>query len=178
MIKNIVIGALGALLLAAISSYTFFAKEKKTAYVDIAMVYNDFTLKKELEAKLANVQATRKSILDSMELSLNQLASKLQNEQFPKEHMNFQVQQYEQLRMSYGEKKQLFAEDNERTTKQYSDQIWNQINQYVKDYGKENSYTYILGADGTGAVMYADDSEDITGKIKEYVNQRYNGISK
>jgi len=51
--------------------------------------------------------------------------------------------------------------------------IWKRLNPYIAEYGKEKGYAYIYGANGTGNVLYADEGEDITDELIEYVNKRY-----
>lgn len=63
-------------------------------------------------------------------------------------------------------------------TGKYDEQILNQLNQYVKDYAKEEGYDIIYSADGSGAIMAASDDMDITDKIVAYLNERYKGMSK
>lgn len=75
-------------------------------------------------------------------------------------------------------KKKSFEEDNEKMVKQYDENIIKQLNQYVKDYGEKNKYQFIYGADGSGNLMYADSTYDLTKKIIEYVNERFNGEKK
>jgi outer membrane protein len=72
-------------------------------------------------------------------------------------------------------KKQQFDDDNQDMSKQYTEEIMKQLNEYVRDYGKANGYTYILGAQGSGSIMSADDKNDITTTVLEYVNEKYKG---
>jgi outer membrane protein len=68
-----------------------------------------------------------------------------------------------------------YQEKNEEEFQQAQQALWIQINQYIKDYGTENKITYILGATGTGNLMYADTSYNITKPIVEYINTRFEG---
>ncbi len=173
--KKFIYGFMAGLALLTVTAMCVI-DEPKTAYVELNMIYNDFQMKKELEAKLTNVQQTRKTILDSLELRLKVLSAQLRGmAQQDKKVMAEQAGRFEALREEYFTKQKMFSEDNDRTTGQYSEQIWKQINQYVKDYGKENGYAYIFGADGSGALMYGTEKENITDKLKAYVNERYQG---
>jgi outer membrane protein len=55
------------------------------------------------------------------------------------------------------------------------DELWKQINEYVQQFGKENHYKVILGANGTGSLMYSDKALDITPELTSYINSRYAG---
>jgi len=162
----------GFLLTVSGLSY-FLLSQPKTGYVDINKIYNDFDLKKELESKLKNVQQARKIILDSLGLKINLLSNAIKLNKSGEKEKAKKIEEYEAKRTEYLYKEKAFKEDNDRTSQQYSDQIWKQINQYVGDYGKEHSYTYIFGADGSGGMMYASEKSNITEEIKGYVNSKY-----
>lgn len=154
-----------------------YTSQPKVAYVNLNKVYNDFEMKKELEKKLTTVQDFRKKTLDSLELGLNIMSRTLQNfdQSGNKKGIEERMPEFQQRREEYFAKQKSFEEDNAAMTGQYTEQIWKQINQYVKDYGKEKGYTYVLGADGTGAVMYAEEKNEITEEVIGYINQRYKG---
>jgi outer membrane protein len=168
LIISLVLGA-AALVLALRVSNPF----SRTAYVDLAKVYAAFSLKKELEGKLEQVQQIRKMQLDSLELNLNVLSKNLQS---PKvENRKGLEEQFSAKRQQYAFNKQRMEEESNNLTQAYDEQIWKQLNQYVKEYGKEKGYTYIFGAEGSGALMYADDAVNVTETMITYVNQRYKG---
>lgn len=144
----------------------------KVAYVELNQVYSDFQLKKELETKLDNVKQKRKEILDSLEVELNAISKRI--EASAGKNMD-EIKAFEFTRQNYMQQHESFEQDNLNMTQQYSGQIWKQLNQYVQDYGKEHGYDYILGADGNGTVMYADQGKNITEEIKKYVNEKYKG---
>lgn len=147
------------------------------AYVDLGVLYENFTLKKELESKYENIVSARKMMLDSMEIRLRNLSDRLSNHIAiaSKQMEGTLALEFEGLKQQYFSKKQNFEQDNERTKSDYSSQVWKQLNQYVKEYGKEKGYDYIFGADGSGALMYASEAENITEYMKGYLNQRYAG---
>ena len=49
-------------------------------------------------------------------------------------------------------------EENQKMTQT----LINDINGYVKEYGKENGYPLIFGASGSGNIMYAGEASDLT----------------
>lgn len=155
-----------------------YAKIPKTAYVELSGIYNDFEMKKEREIQLTKVQQARQAILDSLELQLSVMSRSLQGAYDERKVENEQVQAYQGLQQEYLRKKNAFEQENRATVARYEEEIWKQINQYIKDYGKQNDYSYILGADGSGAVMYANEGDNITDEIKRYINERYRGGSK
>ncbi len=67
--------------------------------------------------------------------------------------------------------KQIQEEDQKMTQT-----VVNDINSYVKEYGKENGYPIIFGAGGNGNIMYAADASDLTEEVLEGLNEQYDGI--
>lgn len=147
----------------------------KVAYVKNIDLYNNFSLKKELENKLTTVKTQRKSILDSLLLELKVSSSALQNADKRDEQ---QIKSFELRKQNYLAKQKEFDEDNERLTSQYNQEIWNQINELVSNYGKQKGYAFIYGATGNGGLMYAEEKYDVTDELKEFINETYKGEKK
>lgn len=169
------------LALAATSLSTYLVLTKpKTAYVNLTNLYNEFGLKKQLEQQLVSVTDIRQKQIDSLELSLNILSRNLQSIDQAKDKALYQSKaiEFDGHRQEFLYKKKSFADDNATLSEQYTSQIWKQLNQYVKDYGDAHGYTYIMGGDGTGTMMYADHGEDLTETLIAYTNDRYKGESK
>jgi outer membrane protein len=149
-----------------------FIKQPKMAYVRIPYLYANFQYKKEMEAKLTNVMQSRKLVLDSLELHLKVFAGRLQKERKPDDN---EIAEFNYQKEQFLNKKGQFEEDDNNASKRYADEILKQLTQYVQDYGKDNGYTYIIGAEGTGALMAADEKNDITTPVLAYINEKYKG---
>ena len=44
-----------------------------------------------------------------------------------------------------------------------------EVNNLIKEYGRDNNYQLILGANGNGTLAYADNGMDITNLLIEYL---------
>ncbi|TND09951.1 MAG: hypothetical protein FD123_633 [Bacteroidetes bacterium] len=158
------------LLLAGGLLFLFLRKEKRIAYVELGKVYTEFTMKKDMETRLENISQKRQSLLDSMQFHL-ELSSK---EMYARgTNSPDELAQFEANRQAFMAKKEEFARENEQTAADYDSQIAKKITQYLKTYGKENGYAYILGADGSGVLMYAEEAENITLPIVDYINREF-----
>ena len=166
----------GYLIVLIISvSFTLIYKsnnESKTAYIDLQKTFKEFELKKELEAQLIKVKNQRQGILDSLEFELKVLSKELQSQKNADKN---KIAIFQTKREEFIAKKESFIEENENLSAQYDSQIFRQMNQYVKDFGVENGYSYIFGSDGAGALMYAKESEEVTKEVIEFINERYKG---
>lgn len=172
LIKNILlitafVAAVTALLL------NVFRPSAKMGWIDLPAVYKDFDYKKEMEAKLIKTQEARKGILDSMEMELRLLSEEI-NAEGQKDKAKIRLYQFKGEQ--YVNKKKIFEDDNYENKARYEEQILNQLNQYVKDFGVEKGYAFIYGADGSGTIMHGDKVLDITDQVKVYVNGKYKGI--
>lgn len=165
----IILLSLGAFSL--ISSY--INPSFRAGYISNGEVYEEFVLKKELESKMKNTKNMRKALLDSMLLELQMTAREIEANRLKNDDPK--VRQFETMRQQYLIKEEQFNSENARLEEQYTDQVWNQLNQYIQDYGKENGYAFIHGAVGNGSLMYGEEKHNITREVIEYVNKKYDG---
>jgi outer membrane protein len=172
--KIIIFFAVQAALIISLGTIVLLRSggDTRTAYIEVAKVYDAFKMKKELEGKFTTVELFRKSVLDSLELNLQLLSVEFDKTKCEETKTTFLQKKQEYL----GIKKQ-YEEDNAAASQQYTEQIFTQLNQYITEYGKEHGYKYIFGAEGSGSLMYANDSENITEEITTYVNDQYKGIN-
>ena len=162
-------------LSALVLSYLNFTSSRKAAYVEISRMYAGFTLKKELEAKYQTTESLRKTLLDSIGLKIQVLGNSIEHSGRKDQAA---IEEFYRLKEEYKLKQKQFSDDNTRLSGEYSKQIFNQMNQYVSDYGKQNKYEYILGANSEGSIMYANEAKNITDDVLAYMNERYEGKRK
>jgi outer membrane protein len=172
MIRNVLVAIA---FLAGISGFVISMLNLKTntVYIDMGKIYENFGLSKELNKALDAQIKHDKVITDSLYVNLRNKTKEVKDK--PKkteEDINFLARLEEDF--YYNQKK--MENEVQRISKDNDAKIWNQLNQYIQDFGKENKYTFILGANGQGTIMYADDEKDVTNTITQYVNDRYNGI--
>lgn len=166
----IIVGIIG--LSALVLSVYILMNQPKVAYVHIQEVYNDFEYKKELEGKFDAMSNARTRVLDSLEIQLNALGANIQNSEVNKEQ---NIQTYQYLAAQYQSKQKNFTEDNQVTSEKYTEQIWTQLNKYVKEFGEKNGYDLIYGANGSGSIMHGNEAYNLTSSVKAFVNERYQG---
>jgi outer membrane protein len=171
--KQWIAGAAILLVLGVVFYIGSIISKTRTAFVNTEMVYNNFDLKKKLELQLKTTETSRQAILDSLRFQLEFLSVEVQKPE--KKSDSALVHRFNALRDYYFQQQQAFTEANQNQATQYTDQIWTQLNQYIKEFGDEHDYEYIFGANGDGALMYADDAVNITDDVNQYVNNKYQG---
>jgi len=68
-----------------------------------------------------------------------------------------------------------FQAENQEKVSELNNQMFTQLNQYIKEYGDQHGYTYIFGTTSDGNIMYAKESEEITEKVRVFINKKYQG---
>src|SRR5688572_6372817 len=161
-----------AILIAICTGLFFYIRSGKQRiyYVDLQKLYAEFELKKELETSLANYTHKSTLELDSLGLAINQIKYRMDEVKTERD-----VMLYDQLANVYLLKEESYEKERSQLAQQFDDQIWKQLNQYIKDYAVDNDCDFVIGGNGDGSVMYARSSKDITEEMIKYANQHYNG---
>jgi outer membrane protein len=168
--KIISIAGIVCLIILSLGIYHQCTKAK-IIYVDIPKVFNGFEMKKEFQDKYKKTEAVRKRVLDSLSFNLQLLAKKLDQDAKNGQLMR----EFDLKREDYLKRKNIIEQDNLTLSNQYDKQILEQMSQYIADYGKQNGFDLILGADGNGTLMYAAEKMNISDEIIQYINDRYKG---
>lgn len=168
--KNIV--AVSILFLGLLSCNT---ETQKIGFVTNSDLINAYQEKIDIEAKF------------KIEIEAFQKRTDSIGQAFQKEAQAFQLKAQgmkpEQAQAEYqvlGQKQQMLQQriqQEEAAIQQESqvtiDSLIKKVRTFVKDYGKKNGYTYILGSNEAGSVMYGEESKDLTKIITEALNADY-----
>ncbi|HXB13983.1 MAG TPA: OmpH family outer membrane protein [Bacteroidia bacterium] len=152
-------------------AYQHFVNREKTGYIIIQDAYNQFEMKKEMQKKFEISHGARKRIIDSTAMVVRMLGQKIDGE---KGKDTADINLFRRKRSEYFEHKRQIDQDDSAQLKQCDEEILTQLNQYIKDFGKENHYQYIFG-NGNGSLLAADESANVTAEVSKYVNERYEG---
>ena len=85
---------------------------------------------------------------------------KLQQEFQQKEQIISQQLQFEQQQIAQESQSQ-------------NDSLIKKVRGFVKEYGETNGYSYILGSNEAGSVMYGNNDADLTQTILDALNEAY-----
>lgn len=163
----LVISAIAIGIAALTMSIVNSGGQMKMAYFDYNKVYNESSLKKDLEKDLERLVSSRKSELDSMQLELTLMSNRVQSGTANQEDLN----QFEDMKNKYLTYQGRYEEENYRLKEQYSKQIRTKINEMSQDYAEEGGYDYLFSATGDGSLMYGKETEEITDELLEYLNK-------
>ena len=161
---------LGLLILVAFASCQ---EQQKIAFVDNTKVVNEFNKKVDFEAKFKtkieafNKKADSLNQMIQMEAQAFQAQAPKMKQSKQEEVYNALVQKKQMQDYQIGaEEKALQAEGQTQI-----DTLVKEVKAFIKDYGKSNGYTYILGANDAGSVLYGTEANDITEQILSALNK-------
>ncbi|WP_303316624.1 OmpH family outer membrane protein [Flavivirga abyssicola] len=168
--KNIIYTLLVALV------FTSCQKEKKIGYIDNGIVINDFQEKIDLEAKFQTKEEAFKKKADSigqafqLEVQQTQITAQKSSKKKAQELMGGLQQKQQLLQQQMQFEQQQLTQDFQTEI----DSLIIKVKDFVKDYGKTNGYTYILGtSDAAATVLYGIDENDLTKTILDALNEAY-----
>lgn len=127
----------------------------KDAYIVNQYIFESFSGQNRLKERLEQVERRHVEYLDSLKNTLSE-----------KDIAGIK---------NYEEQIILLHHTREELVQTFTADIWKQINGYLKEYGKKNQFRFIYGATGSGNLMYADEIENISEEVIQYINQKYEG---
>ena len=162
-----------------ISLVTLFYSQNSSdlVYVDVNKLLDGYKRTKVVRAEFEKKAKVLKSNVDSLitdwqkELKLYEKErskfskKELQLKQELLSNKQEQINNYQQAIQ-----KQIQSEDQKATQT-----VVNDINDYVKEFGKKKGYKIIFGASGAGNIMYADKTADLTQEVLDGLNIEFEG---
>lgn len=163
-----------AILLASFAVY--YAKaSSELVYVDVNKLVEGYKRTKVVKAEFDKKATTMKGNIDSLMTGWQKELQAYEKERVslsPKELKLKQelLQNKQQQINGYQEAIQKQIQEEDRKVTQT---VINDINDYVKEYGKKHGYKIIFGASGGGNIMYAAESTDLTEVVLNGLNAEY-----
>lgn len=156
----------------ALGAFLSCQEQQKIGFVDNGEIINEYQEKKDLEErfKIKNEAFTKKrdSIGQAFQLEYGafqkkaqRLSQRQQQEQSGALNQKAQFLQ-QQLQVEQQQLQQAFQTE--------IDSIISKVDTFVSDYGKKNNYSYILGKNEAGSVMFGEEKSDLTKTIIKALN--------
>lgn len=171
--------AIGILFSAVIVLFVLMFTNKKAelVYVDSNKLLNNYQgmldARKEYQNKAqswkANIDTLAKEVQESiMEYEKESPSMTTKEKELSRELIKTRQQQLADYQKAI--QSQASSEDAEMTQN-----VVNQVNQYLKKFGQKNNYRIILAATDAGNIVYAEEEMDITDIVLEGLNKEYRG---
>ncbi|MBT8395110.1 MAG: OmpH family outer membrane protein [Bacteroidia bacterium] len=151
-------------------------QQQKIGFIDNGKVINDYQEKKDIEEKYKVKDEVFKKRTDSIgqafqveaqafQAKANKMSQKKAQEAYEGLMQKQQMLQ-QQIQMEQQQISQAFQAEIDSTIVKVKD--------FVKNYGKTNGYTYILGtSDGASSVLFGTEENDLSQTIIEALNAEY-----
>lgn len=173
MIKKVPSILLWMFVIALQIQFIYQYSQPKDVVIDVEEVFNEFLMKQELEQKAKSIEQVQKVVVDSLEHQLAQL--ELSYNQAKDEDKEMIETRFNQLGAYYQQRTETMEEQLVLAVNNFDEQIWNQLNAYLVDYGKEKGVQIIFGR-YQKSIMYQTDEVDKTREAILFVNNRYKGF--
>lgn len=168
--------AIIAIVLAGFSIY-LSQKSSEQVYVDVNKLLDGYKRTKivrtAFETKAKTLQANVDSLLVGWQ---NELKDYEKNRtKYSKKELELKQELLGNKQQQINNYQQAIQKQIQEEDKKATQTVINDINDYVKGFGKEKGYKIIFGASGSGNIMYADDSSDLTEIVLEGLNNEFEG---
>lgn len=150
-------------------------KGKEIVYVNVDSLLTKYEFFKDtqkvLESKrfqLENDLATRGRNLQNKAAFFQQRAATMTMEQGRATEASLQKEQQDLLQYRERAAQGLAVEEQKK-----NEELYNRIYEYLKKYNAQNKYEFVLGYTKGGGILFANNSNDVTRKVLDGLNQEY-----
>ncbi|WP_272149608.1 OmpH family outer membrane protein [Tenacibaculum aiptasiae] len=168
-----------AALALIFSILTFFLSQNSSelVYVDVNKLLDGYKRTKVVRAEFEKKAKVLKSNVDSLVVDWQKELKLYEKERsgYSKKELKLKQELLGNKQQQINNYQQAIQKQIQEADKKATQTVVNDINDYVKEYGKEKGYKIIFGASGSGNVMYADESSDLTAVVLEGLNKEFQG---
>lgn len=164
-------------LLTSVFSIFYSQSSSEQVYVDVNKLLDGYKRTKLVRAEFETKAKTLNANVDSLMTDWQK-----EIKTYEKERASMSKKELELKQQLLGNKQQQINNYQEAIQKQIQEEdkkstqtVINDINDYVKDYGKKNGHAIIFGASGSGNIMYASEASDLTEIVLEGLNAEFEG---
>jgi outer membrane protein len=168
-IKSVLLSCMIAIAVLAAYHLLFKPETAKLGFVRTPVLLQQYKGMEAATQQFKQEMSVAQANADTLRLRYERLAAKAQTEPGNTD-LGYQVATAEKEFIEYSQRAE--AQMAEREQKLSSDAT-SKINAEVEAYGKANGYKMILGANGSGSLMYGDAGDDLTDIILQRLNQAY-----
>ena len=151
-------------------------QQQKIGFVDNGKVINDYQEKKDIEEKYKVRDEAFKKRTDSIGQAF-QLEAQAFQAKSSKISQKKAQEAYEGLMQKQQMLQQQIQMEQQQITQAFQTEVDStiiKVKDFVKDYGKTNGFTYILGtSDGASSVLYGKEENDLSQTIIDALNAEY-----
>ena len=165
-----------AVLLSLFSLYKAY-QSTNLVYVDVNKLLESYKRTEIVRSEFEKKAKTLQSNVDSLILGWQEDLKTYEKERskMTKKEISLKQELLNNKQQQISSYQQAIQKQIQEEDKKATQTVINDINDYVKEYGKKKGYKIIFGASGSGNIMYADEGIDLTEKILEGLNNEFEG---
>ena len=163
-------------LLSLFSLYKAY-QSTNLVYVDVNKLLESYKRTEIVRSEFEKKAKTLQSNVDSLILGWQEDLKTYEKERskMTKKEISLKQELLNNKQQQISSYQQAIQKQIQEEDKKATQTVINDINDYVKEYGKKKGYEIIFGASGSGNIMYADEGTDLTEKILEGLNNEFEG---
>jgi outer membrane protein len=153
--------------------------QQKIGYVDSTELMQDYKAVKDLEKEIEEKQNTLQASYQQVALSFEKEVQDFQ-ENSGKMSRKKGEERYQELMMKQQQIQQIQQSESQKLQKESQDKmdvIIDDVKEFVKNYAEKNGFTFILGSNEGGNVLYGDEKLDLTDVLLVAINKEYKNKS-
>lgn len=163
------------LIFAIVALVMVSCQQEKIGYVNNVKLMEDYQEKIDVEAKYK----TRLDAFGKKKDSISQ-AFQLEAQAFQLKAQKMSQTKAQEEYAAIQQKGQFIGQQLQQEEQQLQiqgqtemDSLVTKVKNEIKDFGKNNAYTYILGGGDGGSVLYGTEANDLTAQITKLLNDKY-----
>ncbi len=150
-------------------------QQNKIGFVDNIKVMDAYQEKQDVEAKFKTkaeaLNKKRDSISQAFQIEVQAFQARAQRMAQQKAQEEYGVIQ--QRGQFMGQQLQQEEQQLQAAGQVEMDSVVSVVREKIKEYGKTNGYTYILGGGNGGSVLYGAEAQDLTQEMIKILNEEY-----
>jgi len=165
-----------AIIVASLSIY-LSQKSSELVYVDVNKLLEGYKRTKIVRGEFEVKAKTLKSNVDSLVTGWQKELKDYEKNRskYSKKELELKQELLGNKQQQINNYQQAIQNQVQEEDKKATQTVINDINDYVKAYGKKKGYKIIFGASGSGNIMYAGETSDLTEIVLEGLNKEFEG---
>lgn len=164
-------------LIAAVGTFFYTQSSSDLVYVDVNEMLEGYKRTKIVRGEFEKKAATMKANVDSLVTGWQEELKAYEKERskMSKKELELKQELLSNKQQQIGNYQQAIQKQLAEEDKKATQTVINDINDFVKEYGKSHGHDIIFGAVGNGNIMYAKEGTNLTPKLVELLNAEFEG---
>ncbi|GLB52915.1 OmpH outer membrane protein [Neptunitalea chrysea] len=153
------------------------AEQDKIVFVDRTKLLEEYQGRKDIQTKhddkMEKLAFKKDSISKVLQMDGQEFDKKYKNLKQPTAAAQADYEALVTKQKNWSEILQRREYEINTETQKEVDTLLKTVKKFVNQFGKDKKYTYILGANDAGSVMYGDETRDVTEDVLKAINDDY-----